>query len=282
MPSTDFQDLPIFELLNKNTLLSQSCHVRTKSYRYRKNHTAKTHRHSFYGIELITSGSCIQYINGYRYECHPGAICLLSPFDYHQFQLADSDVTSCCLSFSENVLTQEVLSVLNNTEMPCFMTLQETERASFVKDFQLLEKEISQAMPMYLSVVNGIVNKLVSFLLRNAAASILSTDNRKSDIRYSISYIRNHFREPLSLAEIAKAFNVTQNHFCKYFKKITGITFKEYLLQLRLDHALKQTLLTQDSITDICFESGFNSPSYFTKAFKARFGKTPTAYRANQ
>lgn len=281
MHNTYFQELPIFELLEKSTLLARTCHVLTKSYRYRKNYNAKKHRHDFYGIELITSGSCIQYINGYRHECRPGAVCLLSPFDYHQFQITSTDITACCLSFAEDVLTQEVFSVLNNTETPCFLILDEAELDSFVKDFQLLEQEISQAKPMYLSVVNGIVNKLVSYLLRNATTDTLPADNKKSDIRYSISYIRNHFREPLSLEEIAKTFNVTQNHFCKYFKKITGITFKEYLLQLRLDHALKQLLLTQNTITDICFECGFNSPSYFTKAFKARFGKPPSAYRVN-
>lgn len=279
MHGVDFQELPIFELLKKDTLLSRPCHVRTKNFFYRKNRTAERHRHSFYAMELITSGSCIQYINGYRHECDPGTLCLLSPFDYHDFQLSKSDVTTICLSFTEDVLEKEVLEVLNNTELPCFLQLSAAELEAFTRDLQQLDAEITQASPMYLSIVNAIVNKLVIFLLRNASTQAMNTANRKSDIRYSISYIRNHFREPLSLEGIAKTFNVTQNHFCKYFKKITGITFKEYLLQLRLEYALKQILLTQDSITDICFESGFNSPSYFTKAFKARFGKTPTAYR---
>ena len=279
MDHTDFQDLPIFELLEKDTLFTKSCHVYTKSFCYGKNQTAKKHRHSFYGIEMITDGSCTQYINGYQYECRPGFISLLSPFDYHQFQIADREASTYCLSFSEDVLTQEVLDVLNNTEMPCVRILEEHQLVGFLKDFQFLEQEITQAAPMYVSVVNGIVNKLVSLLLRNAADPFPHTENRKSDIRYSISYIRNHFREPLSLEEIANHFNVTQNHFCKYFKKITGITFKEYLLQLRLDYAMKQLLLTQTSVTEICFESGFNSPSYFSKTFKARFGKAPSAFR---
>lgn len=279
MEHTDFQDLPIFELLEKDTFLTKPCHVYAKSYRYPKNTGGKKHRHSFYSIELILTGSCTQYINGYRYECEPGFICLFSPFDYHEYQITDTDVSAYCLSFTEDVLTQEVCGVLNNTEMPCVRVLESRELDAFLKDFQLLEQEIAQAAPMYASVVTGIANKLVSFLLRNAADTFPHTDNRKSDIRYSISYIRNHFREPLSLAEIAKQFNVTQNHFCKYFKKITGITFKEYLLQLRLDHAMKQILLTRNSITDICFESGFNSPSYFSKTFKARFGKAPSTFR---
>ena len=162
MDHTDFQDLPIFELLEKDTLHTKSCHVYAKSYCYGKNQTAKKHRHSFYGIEMITDGSCTQYINGYQYECRPGFISLLSPFDYHQFQIADREASTYCLSFSEDVLTQEVLDVLNNTEMPCVRILEEPQLVGFLKDFQLLEQEITQAAPMYVSVVNGIVNKLVS------------------------------------------------------------------------------------------------------------------------
>lgn len=279
MHSADFQELPIFELLKKNTLQDGACHVLTKRYLYERSHITKAHRHSFFSIELITGGSCVQYINGYRHDCPPGAVCLMSPFDYHQFQLDDGGVSTRCLSFAEDVLTLELFQALNNTEMPCFLILKEEERDAFVRDLQLLEQEIAQKKPMYVSVVNSVTNKLVACLLRNGTAVIADTANRKSDIRYSISYVRNHFREPITLSGMADTFHVTQNHFCKYFKKITGLTFKEYLLQLRLDHAMKQLLLTQSSITEICFESGFHSPSYFSKAFKARFGKTPGACR---
>lgn len=279
MQSTDFQELPVSDLLKSSILQENACHVQTRRYQYNTQQTTNTHRHTFYAIELITAGSCGQDINGYRYDCVPGAVCLLSPFDYHRFSLNNGDVSARCLSFTEDVLTQEVFQVLNNTEMPCFLILGEQELDAFVHDLQLLETEIAQEKPMYRSVVNGITNKLVSFLLRNGTAVLDEMDAGKSDIRYSISYIRNHFREPLTLKQIAETFHVTENHFCKYFKKITGLTFKEYLLQLRLEHAMKQLLLTQTSITEICFDSGFHSPSYFSKAFKARFGKTPGTYR---
>lgn len=221
------------------------------------------------------SGNCQQDINGYPYECSPGTICLLSPFDYHTFHLSDSDVSTYCLSFSENVLTKEVLYALNNTWTPCVM-----EVCHISEDIQTIETEISEAKPLYLSAVNAIVNKLVIYLLRNAASDPFPYGSHKSEVRNSIAYIRSHFHEPITLEEVANAVNVTPNHFCKYFKKITGTTFKDFLLELRLEYAMQQILLTSDSITDICFESGFNSTSYFAKSFKALFGKSPTAFRS--
>jgi AraC-like DNA-binding protein len=251
--------------------------VRGKRFVYTKEKATyyQYHRHKFYSIELILSGNCQQDINGYPYECSPGTICLLSPFDYHTFHLSDSDVSTYCLSFSENVLTKEVLYALNNTWTPCVM-----EVCHISEDIQTIETEISEAKPLYLSAVNAIVNKLVIYLLRNAASDPFPFGSHKSEVRNSIAYIRSHFHEPITLEEVANAVNVTPNHFCKYFKKITGTTFKDFLLELRLEYAMQQILLTSDSITDICFESGFNSTSYFAKSFKALFGKSPTAFRS--
>ena len=278
MQAVDFQELPISDLLERQPVPGQ---VGIRRYGYSGSGKANMHRHNYYIMELVLTGSCSQYINGYPYACSPGSLCMLSPFDYHQFQFAEGNVSACCLSFTEDVLTEEVLERLNAMDGPCFVQLSEEELTEFNRELQTLEEELARKQPLYRSAVDGAVNRLVIFLLRREKPERLSADNRKSDIRYSIPYIRRHFREPLTLETIAEMFNVTQNHFCKYFKKITGITFKEYLLQLRLEYAMKQILLTQNSITDICFESGFNSPSYFTKAFHARFGKTPSECRNN-
>ena len=68
------------------------------------------------------------------------------------------------------------------------------------------------------------------------------------------------------------------------FKAINDRMTREHRTLYYLDElpreAMKQLVQTQQSVTEICLDSGFNSPSYFTKAFKARFGKAPTAYRA--
>lgn len=273
----DFQELPIFDLLERQP---QSRHVRLKTYVYSRNGVGPVHRHLYYGIELVTGGHCTQYINGAAHSCAPGSVCLLSPFDYHSFQFTGGAVNTCCLSFTEDVLTKEVLDGLNNARGPCFLQLPERELEAFTQMLAQLERELDAPGVMHRTLVEAAVNSMVVYLLRNAQSEVPTAAKGKSDIRFSIAYIRRHFRENLTLEEIAGAFGVTPNHFCKYFKKITGITFKAYLLQLRLEYAMKQLVQTQQSVTEICLDSGFNSPSYFTKAFKARFGKAPTAYRA--
>mgnify|MGYP003297230449 CR=1 FL=1 len=124
MQTVDFQELPISDLLGWQPVPGQ---VGIRRYGYPRLGKATTHRHNFYTMELVLEGCCSQYINGYHYACSPGSLCMLSPFDYHQFQFGKEDVSACCLSFTEDVLTEEVLERLNAMEGPCFVQLSEEE-----------------------------------------------------------------------------------------------------------------------------------------------------------
>lgn len=73
--------------------------------------------------------------------------------------------------------------------------------------------------------------------------------------------------------------HITPSYFCRCFKDYTHQTFKEYVMALRLDYAMRQIKTTDKSITEICYESGFSTSAYFSKVFTKRFGKTPKEIR---
>lgn len=93
------------------------------------------------------------------------------------------------------------------------------------------------------------------------------------------SYLIDHFKQKISLNEIAEVANMSPNAFCKYYKKITQKTFMETVSAYRLNYALQQLLQTEKPITEICFESGFTDVSYFFKTFKSKLNESPLAYR---
>ncbi|MDP6922875.1 MAG: AraC family transcriptional regulator, partial [Lutibacter sp.] len=102
-------------------------------------------------------------------------------------------------------------------------------------------------------------------------------DNKKIDIIFD--YVSNHFKEPIPLEVIADKVNMTVPAFCRYFKKATGKTFTQFVNEFRIVHATKLLAEKPTSITDICFESGFNNFSHFNKLFKKFTGKSPLKYR---
>ena len=83
----------------------------------------------------------------------------------------------------------------------------------------------------------------------------------------------------LVMSDIANACDLSEYYFMKFFKKSLGVTCTEYINLYRLDIASKLLNTTDKSITEIAFETGFNSVSYFNKLFKAKFKVTPKEFR---
>ena len=68
-------------------------------------------------------------------------------------------------------------------------------------------------------------------------------------------------------------------YFCRYFKKSTGMSFVDFLNDLRLRRASQEILLTSKSMQSIATDNGFENIGYFFKLFKQKYGHTPRAYR---
>ena len=102
-------------------------------------------------------------------------------------------------------------------------------------------------------------------------------DNKKIDIVFG--HVSKNFKQSIPLDEIAEKVSMTVPAFCRYFKKVTGKTFTQFVNEFRIVHATKLLAENPTSITDICFESGFNNFSHFNKLFKKFTGKSPLKYR---
>jgi len=93
-------------------------------------------------------------------------------------------------------------------------------------------------------------------------------------------YINSNFQRHITLDEIADKVSMTVPAFCRYFKKVTGKTFTKLVNEYRVVYATKLLVESQSSITDICFDSGFNNFSHFNKSFKEITGKSASKYRS--
>ena len=102
-------------------------------------------------------------------------------------------------------------------------------------------------------------------------------DSAKIDIIFK--HVNQNFKEHISLDEIADKVSMTVPAFCRYFKKVTGKTFTKLVNEYRVVHATKLLSESQMSITDICYECGFNNFSHFNKLFKEFTGKSASKYR---
>jgi AraC-like DNA-binding protein len=92
-------------------------------------------------------------------------------------------------------------------------------------------------------------------------------------------YIAAHKHEPLTLSAVAQASGASVFHFCKVFKKTTGLKFTDYVARVRLEDAKAQLLNPSRRISEVAYDVGFQSLTQFNRVFKRVFGESPTEFR---
>lgn len=110
----------------------------------------------------------------------------------------------------------------------------------------------------------------------------MRTDTKNSyleSINKAISFIESNSTNDIQLKDIAAQANLSQYHFHRVFKSLTGDTAKDFLTRLRLEKAALKLKHSQSDIGQIAFDCGYQNHETFTRAFKDYFGLTPLDYR---
>ena len=97
-------------------------------------------------------------------------------------------------------------------------------------------------------------------------------------LKTALEFMESSYNRQISLTEIADSVNMSPKYFCRFFQEMTHRTPVDYLNYYRIERACYQLLTTDQSITEVAYNSGFNDLSYFIKTFKKYKGTTPKQY----
>lgn len=148
----------------------------------------------------------------------------------------------------------------------------ELERAYF--ESRVVTKAQYQSVLRLLAIFAEHLSSLTNQLMVKQAAAELPA------VAKARAFIAEHQAEEISLGDVARAVNMSAYYFCKTFRKVTGVTFVDYLARLRVEN-VKQILLNPHTrISEAAFEAGFQSLSQFNRVFRRIAGEAPTDYRA--
>ncbi len=165
-------------------------------------------------------------------------------------------------------------------------------RSPVVEDAQLrqtleaISAEMKGGAAGWREVIGSSVNQLAVYLLR-AHINVQRSDEIELSraglvdrrLRRAIEFMHDNCGRELSLAEIASAAYVSEFHFARLFKKITGLTPHVYLAGLRIERARKLLAESDLAIAEVGAAVGYASQSHFTKVFREATGMTPRAFR---
>ncbi|HSJ03385.1 MAG: helix-turn-helix transcriptional regulator [Verrucomicrobium sp.] len=105
-------------------------------------------------------------------------------------------------------------------------------------------------------------------------------ENEPPAVRRARQHIAHHLAQPMCLEEVARNSGVSPFHFCKIFKRFTGLTFTEYVNRARVEHAKKLLLKPFSRVTEVAYDVGFQSLSQFNRSFRRVMDQSPTEFRS--
>jgi len=226
-------------------------------------------------------GSIVCHENIYPVE--KGVLCFIGAKKYHYTMLENPDVYDRSVVFLPEDACEKVLSLLSpenrlaqmlHEESFVYAQIHKREQADVENLFQEIFRFDSSrygdavGLSCYL--------KLLVYLDKNMVENISVPH---MPIYRAIAYINTHISTALNLGDICQIIHMSKYHFCRQFKKTTGITVMRYILETRLILAKSMLMHTDLSVGEISEKCGFGSISYFCRFFKQDTHLTPLQYR---
>ncbi|OJG27720.1 hypothetical protein RU98_GL002423 [Enterococcus caccae] len=236
---------------------------------------------------LMLNGSMTVTTAGKDYKLSRDDVLVINPRQQFQIQSSEknlllslrisrSPITS---QFKENWLPYIECSTSQQSKLVGTKKIQQLREAlvhlmaAYFKQNEESELEVYQHFFTVLTqLVKGFKKEVVPALQVKSEIA----DDRLAQL---LELIQKSYDQPISLEALAESSGMSYYHLSRSFKKHVGVTFTEYLNQIRLMHAAEALILTTQSVIRVALNSGFSNAKNFHQVFKKHYGLTPANYR---
>ncbi|MDO4608164.1 MAG: AraC family transcriptional regulator [Clostridia bacterium] len=253
----------------KEKYIGHKNEFRVKSTTFKKENNIPIHFHEYYEIEIITSGSGIMTLNGNDIPFKKGMVFFLLPNDFHKFIFFE-ETQIYNISFCENVLfadtnKKRIIEKTNN-----YLNINERQLSSILTLCDAIIK------------LDDINDKSRQYLLKSLLElfpCLYNIDVVSSYFGIAVAFIENHFKDNITATDVAKQCLINEDYLNKIFKKEINITVTDYIRKKRLHYASVLLKSSKLSVSEIAYNSGFQSIQTFNRVYKSYYGVSPSKNR---
>ncbi len=237
----------------------------------------KLHRHETYEIFLVDKGHTNIIYDGNLFSAERGNVVLFKPNSLHR-ACGGEEFSRWTIYFTRSYLLKYFTPQASDSLLKCFnLKFFELDHKQYVKLTSLMKellaiRDTGKDSFMLLAHVLFILNNIASVPCEKQICS-------NNVVGKVLNYINSNFAKINSIDELVSISYVTKEYLCTAFKKTTGMTLTEYINSVRIDHACDLLTDASKSITEISFECGYNSSTYFGRIFKKVTNKTPLEFK---
>lgn len=171
---------------------------------------------------------------------------------------------------------QHVMHRMFRPEAPCIQTGAPLALRGM---FRQLLRAAAQSDYRSQQVMSGMVLQLIGLIDRDEASDQRTEDPAARWVSTAIHKLQSELAKPIRMEDLAAAFPISYSAFRKAFKRITGESPNQYHLNLRLSKAEELLKSTNLPVSEIGYRTGFESPFYFSRQFKKKYGHSPKFVR---
>lgn len=269
---------------------SASMHVNKESgytcrYNYSGTENAPLHYHDYYEVFLMISGEGIHYVNGEYKLLTDNSLVFIRPSDTHTYiKYHDKKFSFINLTFTKETF-ESLFSYIGNPEakeelisspMPPLIMVNKRDKEKLISRFEALntldwEKPRKREMRMKLLLMDIFVSYFLSVFE--------SKDNTPSWLESLSQKMNNPVYFSEGIPKMIELSGYSREHLSRSVKKHLNLTLSEFVNSLRINWICNMLISTDVPITDLCFEAGFSSLSYFYRIFKTSIGVPPSEFR---
>ncbi len=265
-------------------------------YHNGRHNLVKPHVHNYIEILYCTKGGMIIVVNGIKYELNVGDMIIINSKEIHSTYSNDDEVTCyTMLKFSPEILYSTTASfyeakyvlpftLSSSTHQKLFKSteIEQTVIPAMLKRIltEYCEKKYGYELAVRASICEMFLYILRSWHLLGIDLNLGINTNRADGARLQgvFEHVEKNFHREIKVEELAVICNMSYSYFSRYFKSVTNTNITEYINHVRINEALRLLTESDLNITEVAFEVGFSSSSYFIHQFKLQKGMTPKQF----
>jgi AraC-like DNA-binding protein len=240
------------------------------------------HWHDYYELVFVSAGDALHQVNGTSSCVRAGNAFLMTPADFHSITTVSSSPLVCY-----NVVVDPSLLEKRFGSTGRWMsdsTWQLEDASAIEADFRRLHAEGKREERGSAAMMEAILQCILIECTRQrshegAAPEVTRASRDQVGMTQTVLFIDHHFREPLTLSDVARMTHLSPNYFSGQFRRFTGLSFQAYLQRRRLHFARSLLASTGLGVTHVCHAAGFRDLSHFGRVYRRRYDESPSQTR---
>jgi len=273
----------------------ESCPVDVQFMTEDGRHNVRMNRHGYFEVLYLCSGSALCRIQDRILPFNEGDLAVIGSTLYHRIECRSSTpVTIAALFFEPDLIrcdggidsSEYLMPFLRHDSDFPHIVPSDTGVPRQVLDMMLrIRSELPASSTRARLALRTYLKMLLMFLVNQyvpyaGRVEIFQRQQRALDrLRPLFRHLGEHSGSPTKVKEAARICGMSESHFMSFFKKVTGLSFMNYLNNFRVERAQALLTTTDESLARISQEVGFCDQSYFGTVFRKVVGMTPTNYR---